>query len=128
MRFGRFLAAFLASLDRWVAMVIASFDFCYLLGLGVVAVILRLHAGIAIPKPRRNGDETAHALAGKRRVGQPIDSFLRGCPTFGIDDCAAKISSLCALNRHLTLLGWHILALFFARSSLLGVYANAETW
>ncbi len=77
-------------------------------GPGVVAVILRLQAGIAIPKPRRNGDETANALARKGGVGQPIDSLLSGCLEFRIYNWSTQILPLCALKRRRTVLSGHV--------------------
>ena len=114
MRFVRLwlgLRALLALLDCFVAMIRSSREF-FLPGLGLVAVIPWLRAPIAIPKPRRNGDEAAHALACKRGVRQPIHPLLSSCPIFSIDDCAAEIFPLRAPKCHLPITSRHLPACF----------------
>jgi hypothetical protein len=111
MRFLRLLLGLRALLDCFVAMISSSFEF-FVPGLGLVAVIPWLRARIAIPKPRRNGDETAHALAHECGVGQPIESSLSGRPNFAIDDCAAEIFPLRALKCHLPITSRHLPACF----------------
>ncbi len=105
--------ALLALLDRFVAMISSSFEFL-LPGLGLVAVIPWLRARIAIPKPRGNGDETVHALAGKGGVGQPIDSFLSGCPKFRIHNWTTQVLPRYPVNVRLTLSSGHTLRLLMA--------------
>lgn len=78
-----------------------------------LTAVVRLPTRVAIPKPRRNGDESAHALADERAVGQPIELLLTGWPNVRVGYWAAKIFPLLALTCHLPITSRLLPAYFF---------------
>ena len=63
-------------------------------------------------KTRRNGDETAHVLADKCAIGQPVEFPLIGWPNFRGGYGAAEIFPLGALKCHLPITSRQLPACF----------------